>query len=192
VTVRNVVLQEFVSLDGLAAGPGDSVDFIPASTQGDEAFGREQMSLVERVDTLLLGRATYEMFAGFWPHVTDGPDKGFADRFNALRRIVFSTTLERAPWGSWDEGTIVSGDVAREVAALKEGPGADVLVSGSISLAQALIDAGLIDEYRLVLCPIVLGSGRRLFGDDATATMTIESATRLDRGGVSLVYRPTR
>ena len=190
--MRNVVLQEFVTLDGLAAGPGGSVDFIPASTQGDEAFGREQMAIVDRVDTLLLGRATYEMFAGFWPFVNEGPEKEFADRYNALRRVVFSTTLERAPWGSWDDGTVVADDPAREVASLKEGAGKDLLVSGSISIAQALIGAGLVDEYRLVLCPVVLGSGRRLFGDGAGATMALDSATPLSRGGVSLVYRPTR
>ena len=185
---RRLVLQEFVSLDGFAAGKGDSVDFIPASTQGDVAFGREQLKLMETVDTLVLGRRTYEMFAGFWPQVTSGPEKAFADRWNALRKIVFSSTLTRAPWGSWEECTIVRGDIAEEIAKLRKEPGKDVLVSGSISVAQALIRKATIDEYRLVLCPTTLGTGRMLFPDDASTLLKLRSATALERGGVSLVY----
>ena len=77
--MRKVVLQEFVSLDGMAAGPNDSVDFIPASMQGDASFGREQMALMETVDTLLLGRVTYGLFAGYWPN-TQGEEKALATR----------------------------------------------------------------------------------------------------------------
>jgi dihydrofolate reductase len=186
--VRKLVLQEFVSLDGMAAGPGDSVDFIPASTQGDAAFGREQVALMDTVDTLLLGRRTYEMFAGFWPNVTSGPEQEFADKWNALHRVVFSTTLQRAPWGRWSEGTIVRRDVADEVAKLRQQPGKHLLVSGSMSLAHALLTQGLVDVYRLVLCPTVLGGGRRLFPEDRSSTLTLRSATPLDRGSVSLIY----
>ena len=172
----------------MAAGPGDSVDFIPASTKGDAAFGREQVALMDTVDTLLLGRRTYEMFAGFWPNVTSGPEQEFADKWNALQKVVFSTTLHRAPWGRWAEASIVRGDVAERVATLRQQPGRDLLVSGSISLAYALVAAGLVDTYRLVLCPAVLGGGRRLFPEDRSSTMTLRSATPLDRGGVSLIY----
>jgi dihydrofolate reductase len=186
--MRRVVLQEFVSLDGMAAGPGDSVDFIPASMQGDTAFGREQVALMDTVDTLLLGRRTYEMFAGYWPSVTSGPEQPFADRWNALNRVVFSTTLERAPWGKWAESRIARGDVATEVASMLRAQGRDLLVSGSISLAQALIRDDLVDVYRLVLCPTVLGGGRQLFPEGVPSTMALRSATPLDRGGVSLVY----
>jgi dihydrofolate reductase len=188
VPLRKLVLQEFISLDGLAAGPNDSVDFIPASTQGDAAFGREQVALMDTVDTLMLGRRTYEMFAGFWPNVTAGPEKEFADRWNALQKVVFSKSLQRAPWGSWGEGTIVRGDVAEEIAKLRQRPGKDVLISGSISLAQALIRTDLIDVHRLVLCPTALGSGRKLFPDDGSRSMKLRSAKTLDRGAVSLIY----
>jgi dihydrofolate reductase len=187
--VRKVVLQEFVSLDGMAAGPNDSVDFIPASMQGDASFGREQMALMETVDTLLLGRVTYGLFAGYWPNVTEGPEKEFADKFNGLSRVVFSKTLERAPWGSWNEGAVVRGDAAAEVATLKQGSGKDLLISGSISLAQSLIGAGLVDDFRLVLCPVVLGDGRSLFeAKETQSPMRLVSAMPLDRGAVSLVY----
>jgi dihydrofolate reductase len=189
--MRQVVVQEFVTVDGFAAGPGDSVDFIPASTQGDQALGREQIELMDRMDTLLLGRATYEMFSGYWPTVTQGEEKEFADKFNGLDRIVFSSTLDRAPWGSWPDSTVVSGDPVDEVSRRKREPGKDMMVSGSLSLAQALIDAGLVDEFRLVLCPVVLGGGRPLFPQGRNPIeMHLVRATALDRGGVSLAYRP--
>ena len=187
--MRKLVLQEFVSLDGMAAGPNDSVDFIPASTQGDASFGREQLALMETVDTLLLGRVTYELFAGYWPNVRDGPEKEFADKFNGLSRVVFSKTLEQAPWGNWNEGRVVRGDAAAEVRPLKQALGKDMLISGSISLAQSLIGAGLVDEFRLVLCPVVLGNGRSLFGTNGTQSpMRLVKASPLDRGAVSLIY----
>jgi dihydrofolate reductase len=187
--MRKVILQEFISVDGLVAGPNNSVDFIPASTQGDLTFGQEQLALMDTVDTLLLGRVTYKQFASFWPNVTEGPEKEFADKFNAVPKVVFSKTLERAPWGQWNEGRIVRGSVVEEVAKLKQQSGKDMLLAGSISLAQSLIDEGMVDEYRLVLCPVVLGSGRPLFRDNIRpAQMKLVNAKALDRGAVSLVY----
>ncbi len=189
--MRKVVLQEFVSIDGLVAGPNDSVDFIPASTQGDTSFGREQIALIDRIDMLLLGRVTYGMFAGFWPNVTEGAEKEFADKFNAVPKVVFSKTLKRAPWGKWNEGRIVRSSAVEEVARLKQQSGRDMLISGSISIAQSLIAESMVDEYRLVLCPVVLGSGRPLFRDNARSIlMNLLNASTLDRGAVSLIYSP--
>ena len=188
--MRKVVLQEFVSLDGMAAGPNDTVDFIPASTQADASFGREQSALMDTVDTLLLGRVTYEMFAGYWPNVTEGTgtEKEFADKFNSLSKVIISKGLERAPWGKWKEGRIVKRGPVEEVARLKQHPGKDILISGSILLAQALMEADAIDEYRLVLCPFVLGRGRSLFRQDPNLQLKLVQATAMDRGAVSLVY----
>ena len=189
--MRRVVLQEFVSLDGLAAGENDSVAFIPASTQGDQSFGREQLALMDAIDAILFGAVTYRMFAGFWPNVTEGEEKPFADKVNATPKVVFSKTLERASWGSWDEARIVKGSAVDEVTRLKGEPGRDMLIWGSISLAQSLMAAKLIDEYRLVLCPVVLGSGKPLFGDElASIPMRLVNVQRLDRGVVSLTYVP--
>jgi dihydrofolate reductase len=188
--MKRVVLQEFVSLDGFAAGPNNSVDFIPASMEGDTSFGDEQGALMDRTDTLLLGRVTYAMFAGFWPNVTQGVEQPFADKFNGLSKVVFSKTLDRAPWGKWSEGRIVRGNAEEEVKRLKRGSGKDMLISGSISLAQSLIDKGLVDEYRLVVCPVVLGNGRPLFRDNGgPIQMQLVDAKAKDRGAVSLVYR---
>ncbi|HYN08863.1 MAG TPA: dihydrofolate reductase family protein [Vicinamibacterales bacterium] len=187
--MRTVILQEFVSLDGLAAGPNDSVDFVPASTQGDQAFGREQLAFIDTIDMMLLGRVTYEMFAGYWPKVTEGDDKPFADKLNALPKIVFSNTLDRAPWGKWDEARVVKTGATQEVAKLKRQPGKHMIVWGSISLAQALIDAQLIDEYRLVYCPVVLGSGRPLFRDTGDELdLHLLETKRYDLGAVSMKY----
>src|SRR5215471_12457894 len=126
--MRKVILQEFISLDGLVAGPNGGVDFIPASTRNDARFGGEQVALMETVDTLLLGRATYAMLAGSWPNVTEGAEKAFADRFNALSKVVFSRTLERAPWGRWTEARIVRSSPVEKVARLRREPGRSILV----------------------------------------------------------------
>lgn len=192
--MRKVVLQEFVSIDGMAAGPKDTVDFIPASTQADSSFGREQLVLMDTVDTLVLGRVTYQMFVGYWPNAgeSDPAQKEFADKFNALSKVVFSKGLERAPWGRWGEGRIVKSGAVDEVARLKQQPGKDLLVSGSLSVAQALMAADAIDEYRLILCPVVLAGGRPLFREQADLPLKLVKATALDRGAVSLVYARRR
>jgi len=187
--MRKVILQEFVSLDGRAAGANDSVDFIPAATKGDLTFGQGQMALLDTIDTILLGRVTYKMFASYFPLVTEGDDKAFADKLNAIPKIVFSQTLTQAPWGTWDDATIVRRSPTQEVTALKQQSGKDIVVWGSISVAQSLISAGLIDEYRLVVCPVVLGSGRALFRDKADALdMTLLETKTHDRGSVLLKY----
>jgi dihydrofolate reductase len=187
--MKKVILQEFVSLDGFAAGPKDSVDFVPASTQGDQRFGQHQMEFMDSLDTMLLGRVTYQMFSGHWPNVTSGDDKPFADKLNAIPKVVFSKTLKRAPWGTWDEARIVKGDASKEVARLRDGSGKSMVIWGSISLAQSLMKDGLIDEYQLVVCPVVLGSGRALFsGKNGSSNMKLLRTQSFDRGAVLLAY----
>lgn len=186
--MRKVILQEFVSLDGLAAGPNSSVEFVPASTRGDRAFGRTQLAFIDTIDTILLGRVTYQMFAGYWPNVADGVDKPFADKLNAIPKIVFSRTLDRAPWGTWDDARIIRNSATQEVEKLKRQSGKDMVVWGSISLAQALIGEQLIDEFRLVVCPVVLGGGRPLFREDGELDLKLLNAATYDRGAAQLTY----
>jgi dihydrofolate reductase len=187
--MRRVILQEFVSLDGLAAGPKNSVDFVPRATKGDRSFGHEQVELIDSVDTILMGSVTYRMFSGYWPNVTNGEEKPFADKVNATRKIVFSSTLSSAPWGAWEEAAVVRGSAAKAVASLKQQSGKDLVLWGSISVAQALMTAGLIDEFRLVLCPVVLGEGRPLFRDGAdTYELRFRDAKTFDKGAVLLTY----
>lgn len=187
--MKKVILQEFVSVDGLASGPNDSVDFVPASNQGDQRFGQRQMEFLDSIDTILLGRVTYDLFAGHWPNVPPGPEKPFADKLNAIPKVVFSKTLKRAPWGSYPEARVVKTSAAREVAKLRQGSGKNMVIWGSISLAQSLMRDGLIDEYQLIVCPVVLGTGRPLFPEKkASATMKLLTTTSFDRGSVLLAY----
>ena len=188
--MKKVVLQEFVTLDGLAAGPGDSVDYVPASMQGDQSFGARQMEFLDSIDTMLLGRVTYEMFSAHWPNVTSADDAPFADKLNSLQKIVFSKTLERAPWGKWGDARIVKSGAAKEVAKLKQGAGKGMVIWGSISVSQSLMNEGLIDEYQLVVCPLVLGSGRPLFPEKKPLDMKLLMTRAFDRGAVLLAYGP--
>ena len=190
--MRKVILQEFITLDSLAAGPNDNVDYVPASTEGDKSFGVEQMKLMNATDTILLGRVTYEMFANHWPKITKGKEKAFADKLNSIPKIVFSKTIESAPWGDWEEAKVVKNSAVKEVTKLKQRSGKSMVIWGSISLAQSLMKEGLIDEYRLVMCPVVLGSGRPLFLDkvDSFGLKLLEAKT-FDLGAVQLKYKPS-
>lgn len=188
--MRKVILQEFVTLDGLAAGPNDSTDFVPASTEGDKSFGEEQVKLMRSIDTILLGRVTYQLFAGYWPNVTKGKEKPFADKLNSIPKIVFSRTLETASWGDWEPAKIVSNPPVEEIKKLKSRSGKNMIIWGSISLAQAAVRAGLIDEYRLVMCPVVLGSGKPLFLNHVDPFgMKLLDMKSFDRGAVQLRYK---
>lgn len=187
--MRNLILQEFVSVDGMAAGPNDSTDFIPAASAHDQSFGRRQDAFLDSIDLILLGRKTYELFVDYWPKVTSGEEKPFADKLNAIPKVVFSKSLDQAPWGNWDPATVVKNDAAREIEKLKQQPGKDMVIWGSISLAQSLMHEGLFDEYQLIVCPVVLVDGRRLFDEHATAgEMHLLSTRSFDRGTVLLSY----
>jgi dihydrofolate reductase len=187
--MRKLIVQEFVTIDGLAAGPEGSVDFIPAAMAGDPKVAENQLAFIDTVDTMVLGRKTYEMFAGYWPTATEEGE--FADKLNALRKIVFSRTLDRAPWGSWPEATISRDDPRDEVARLREQKGQGIVVWGSLSVVDDLRAAGLVDEYQLWLLPFVLGAGRALF-EEGRGGLELEllEAKTADRGATFLRYRP--
>jgi dihydrofolate reductase len=157
-----IVVTEFVSLDGVMEDPGGSEDFkyggwtfeIPRGDEGDKFKLDETMAS----EALLLGRVTYEGFAKAWP-TRDGE---FADKFNSMRKYVVSSTLKNP---EWTNTTVLEGDLADEVGKLKEQHEGDVVVHGSRQLAQALLDQDLVDELRLMVFPVVLGTGTRLFGE---------------------------
>jgi dihydrofolate reductase len=184
--MRKVILQEFVTLDGFAADSNGGVDFVPAATQGDQSFGRHQLDFMDSIDTILLGRVTYEMFSRYWPVVTSGDDKPFADKLNAIPKIVFSTTLQRAPWGQWPDAQIVRTGAAGEVAKLKRGSGKDMVIWGSISLAQSLLKEDLIDDYQLFFCPVALGKGKPLFA--GKTDFRLRKSQLFDQGTAMLAY----
>jgi dihydrofolate reductase len=188
--MKRLIVQEFVTLDGLAAGPNGETDFIPTALVGDARFADSQMRFIDSVDTMVLGRVNYEMFAGYWPTAT-GDDKPFADRLNALDKIVFSNTIDRAPWGPFEDATVTRGDPRDEIPRLKAREGKDIVVWGSLTLVQSLAGAALVDEYQLWVLPLVLGGGRPLFAEGVESiTMDFLEAKSTDNGATLLRYEP--
>ena len=159
--MRKLIVQEWLSLDGFAADKDGKLDFFPSS-ETDQFSDRDQLRFLDGVDTVLLGRKTYELFVAFWP--TAKPDEEIiADRLNTLPKVVFSSTLSEAPWGNWSPARVVSSDALAEIRRLKAADGKHLVLWGSLTLAQQLIFANLVDEYQLQICPTMIGGGRSLF-----------------------------
>jgi dihydrofolate reductase len=183
-----IVVTEFVSLDGVMEDPGGSENFAQGGwsfkiSRGDEG---DKFKLDEAFasEALLLGRVTYEGFAEAWP----SRDGEFADKFNNMPKYVVSSTLDEP---EWNNSTVLKGDLVEEVGKLKREHDGDIVVHGSARLVQTLIEHDLVDELRLMVYPVVLGSGKRLFGDtsDGKPLRLVESKVVGD--GVSiLIYRP--
>jgi dihydrofolate reductase len=186
--MRRVVVSEFLTLDGVMEAPGG--EFHPDGKGGwtmqffNEEAGTFKFDELFAADALLLGRVTYEHFAAAWPSMTD--DAGFADRMNSLPKFVASTTLnEPLEWNA----TLIQGELAAEVAKLKDEAGQDILVFGSGDLVHTLLQHDLIDEFRLLVFPVILGSGKRLFRDGiATSALQLLEATTFNSGVTVLRY----
>jgi dihydrofolate reductase len=161
-----IVVTEFVSLDGVIEAPGGGEDYkhggwtfeIERGAEGDK-FKLDE--LVE-AEAQLLGRRTYEGFAAAWPKMAD--EAGFAEKMNGMPKYVVSSTLEEA---EWNNSTVLSGDLGEEITKLKQDVDGVILVAGSAQLVQGLIENDLVDDLRLMVFPVVLGSGKRLFGESA-------------------------
>jgi dihydrofolate reductase len=161
-TVSKIVVSEFVTLDGVIEDPGGAEGF----ERGGWAFRFERgpegdkfkLDEVMAAEALLLGRVTYEGFAEAWPSRTGD----FADKFNNMKKYVVSTTLKDP---EWNNSTVIGSNVAEEVPKLRAQDGGDLLVNGSVQLVRTLVEHDLVDEYRLMVFPVVLGSGKQLFGD---------------------------
>jgi dihydrofolate reductase len=157
-----IVVTEFVSLDGVIEDPGGAENFRHGGwsfeiSRGDEG-DRFKLDETLASDALLLGRVTYEGFAAAWP----SREGEFADKFNNMPKYVVSSTLEEPEWSN---STVLTGDLAEEAAKLKQQHDGDIVVHGSAQLVQTLLELGLVDELRLMVFPVVLGSGKRLFGE---------------------------
>ena len=186
-----VVVTEFISLDGVIEAPGGGEDYKHGGwsfkfDRGDDG-NKFKLDELAEADAQLLGRRTYEGFAAAWPGRKD--DAGFADKMNSMPKYVVSNSLEKA---DWENTTVLSGDAAEQVAKLRESESGDILVAGSAQLVQTLVANGLVDELRLMVFPIVLGSGKRLFGDsDTPARLKLVDTKPVGSDGVViLTYAP--
>jgi dihydrofolate reductase len=215
--MRKIIATEFLTLDGVMQGPGGVDEDRRGNFErggwsfqfGNDETGKYKYDEYFAAGALLLGRVTYEIFASYWPTLTDKENvrmvreaggqaeaihsntskaNPFSDRMNSLPKFVVSTTLKKV---SWNNSTLIKGNVAQEVAKLKQQPGQDILIVGSADLVNSLRKYDLIDEYRLMVFPIVLGSGKRLFKDGIdTKILQLVEAKPFKTGVVVLTYRP--
>ena len=183
-----IVVTEFVSLDGVMEDPGGAENFKHGGWSFEIARGEEgdKFKLDEAFasEALLLGRVTYEGFAAAWP----SREGEFADKFNNMPKYVVSSTLGKP---EWNNSTVLKGDVAEEVGKLKQEQDGDIVVHGSAQLVQTLVENDLVDEFRLMVYPLVLGSGKRLFGETSDKKPLRLVDSKVVGDGVSiLIYEP--
>ena len=180
--MRRLVAVEMVSLDGVMGAPDRW-----AFPYNDEEIAEANAAGMAASDALLLGRVTYEAFAAFWPNQPGGTL--MVDYINSVPKYVVSTTLEE-PLG-WNNSSLIGTDVAGGVAALKELPGKDITIVGSDTLARSMLRENLLDELRLMVYPVVVGGGKRLFeGEDSSIGLELVRTKIFGSGVVSLDYRP--
>jgi dihydrofolate reductase len=182
-----IVVTEFISLDGVVEDPGGSEDFKHSGwsfeiDRGDEG-NRFKLDETMESEALLLGRVTYEGFAEAWPQ----RDGEFADKFNNMPKYVVSSTLSDP---AWTNSTVINGDVAEGVEQVRDRHEGDVVVHGSVQLVQELLERDLVDELRLMVFPVVLGSGKRLFGDTSDKKpLKLADSKTVGEGVTILVYQ---
>ena len=190
--MRPLVVNTFVTLDGVMQAPGGpeedpTGDFTHGGWSAgywDEAMGARMGELMGAPFDLLLGRKTYEIFAAHWPHVPDQPG---AEELNSARKYVASRTLDRV---EWNNSTLLEGDAAEAVAKVKQEEGPEIQVHGSSDLIQTLLEHDLIDEFRLMIFPVVLGTGKRIFGDGAPpAGLELADSATSSTGVVMATYK---
>ncbi|WFP74653.1 dihydrofolate reductase family protein [Mesorhizobium sp. WSM4906] len=176
--MRQLIVTEFISVDGIA-----EVEKLPGVTWNDEMQAFKEDELADS-GAMLLGRTTYEIFAGSWPSETGD----FADRFNALPKYVASTSLKAL---EWQPAELLEGPLPEAVARLKQGSGGNIYVHGSLSIARQLLGHGLVDRLRLLAYPGAVGQGKALFPSDKPLALELVSAAPFSNGVVALEYRPT-
>jgi class 3 adenylate cyclase/dihydrofolate reductase len=189
--MRRLIASEFITLDGVMQAPGHDPHPDGKNTWALRYTGEDQqrfkVSELFEAGAILLGRVTYEIFGAFWP--TAPRDDGFADRMNDIPKYVVSKNLKTA---AWKNSTIISGNAAEEIAELKRQPGGDIVLYGSADLLNSLIKHDLVDEYRLMVFPVLLGSGKRLFRDASdTIHLQVVDTLTFDSGVTVLTLRPS-
>ncbi len=194
--MRKLVVVEFLSLDGVYQAPGHPEEDREGGFQhggwqmqyGDEALGEAALQGMAETDAQLFGRKTYQIMAAYWPNAP--ADDPFAKHLNSVQKYVVSKTLNSV---DWQPTTVLSGDLAEEITALKDQPGKNITVLGSGNLLQSLLANGLVDELMLAIYPIVLGSGKRLFPDsDQVRKLRLVDSKTTSTGGLLATYTPER
>jgi dihydrofolate reductase len=185
-----IVVTEFISIDGVIEDPGGAEDYEHGGWAFEFSRGEDgdKFKLDETMDSaaLLLGRTTYEGFADAWP----SREGEFADKFNQMPKYVVSSTLKDP---EWTNTTVLEGDLSESVPKLRDEVGGDVVVHGSAQLVRALIDHGLVDELRLMVFPVVLGSGKRLFGETSDKKALKLTGSKTVGDGVAIqIYEPAK
>jgi dihydrofolate reductase len=189
--MRKVILSNLVTLDGFFAGPNGELDWHIV----DEEFNGYAKDLLSNVDALLFGRVTYQLMTDYWPAAATNPstsksDLEIADKMNNLPKIVFSKTLQK---GEWKNTRLVKENIAEEISKMKQQPGKDMVIFGSGSIVSTFMQHGLIDEYRIIVNPIVLGNGNPLFkGINGKQNLKLLNTKVFDSGIVILFYEPAQ
>jgi dihydrofolate reductase len=181
-----VIVSNLVSLDGFIAGPQGEIDWFVS--MADKEFESYSVELIESVDTMLFGRVTYELMAGYWPTARPpADDQRIIDGMNNTAKVVFSRTLTRVEWSN---SRLASGSPADIVAGLKARPGRNIVLYGSGSIVAALADRGLIDDYRIFVAPVILGSGKPQFAGARTNGLRLAETRTFASGLALLRYAP--
>jgi len=189
--MRKVILSNMVTLDGFFEGPNKELDWHIV----DEEFNKYAIDLLSNVDALLFGRVTYQLMADYWPAAatntsTSKDDLEIADKMNNLSKIVFSKTLQEV---KWNNSRLVKDNIAEEISKMKQQPGKDMVIFGSGSVVSTFMQHGLIDEYRIIVNPVVLGNGKPLFkGINGKQNLKLLKTKVLGSGVVILYYEPVK
>jgi dihydrofolate reductase len=184
--MRKVIVFNRVSIDGFYAGPNGEIDWFVPDPLVDKAVHEKMLP-----DTLLLGRLTYQMFASYWPNVAADVNAAqgarvMANELDQMIKVVFSSTLTEV---TWKNSRLVNADVTGEVGRMKAGEGADIAIFGSGSIVRQLSGQGLVDEYLILVTPVILGSGKLMFKDINTYKLDLLAATAFPSENVLLHYR---
>ena len=180
--MRKVIVSIFVSLDGSFEGPNKELDWHVWDDEMEKYMG----DLLNTVDAILLGRVAYQLLANYWPSSTEN----LAPKLNKLPKIVFSKTLEKV---EWNNSRLIKENIKEEVLRIKRQPGKDLVLFGGADIASAFLQLGLIDEYRIIVNPVVLSNGKPFFKDiKDTFNLKLLKAKTFSCGNVILYYQPTK
>lgn len=188
--MRKLIVQQWVTVDNVAAEDDGGLSFVSGEPFDDAVttpFTTSLMGFIDSVDTMILGANTYAQSVGYWPNAEE--QGRYGEKLNALTKLVASSTLDAAPWGAFPAATVTR-DAVGTISELKEQGGKDIWLWGSLTLMRSLLDAGLVDEVRLLVCPVSRGSGRRVFED--SRNLTVLEASAFDNGVVLLRYAITK